>query len=348
MALDGADVLVVVNKVARAQEIYAQLRTLHTDAVLFHARYPMEERLAREQDVLARFGKAADRRGGRVLVATQVAEQSLDIDFDVLITDVAPVDLVLQRAGRVHRHNRHRPLRFQMARIHVAGLGESGPPDLSLSSNVYEDFPVLRSALWLRVNGVLAFPRDIDRAVESVYSAQELDTKEASEVEAMLTHAHEEKLHADRRHLEWARQAALPEPKDLHYGLAVSPIDDDEAAEGACRFGTRLGEESVSCVPVFQLGNGFSIRGDTVDWACGSAIPHHCARALSRRFIRISRKPLVSIIRSGRALQGWDQHPALSGHVPLVFDSAGSCVIAGTQLRLDTELGLIYERPTEN
>jgi hypothetical protein len=66
---------------------------------------------------------------------------------------------------------------------------------------------------------------------------------------------------------------------------------------------------------------------------------------LSRRFIRISRQPLVSIIRRGLALEGWDQHPGLAAHVPLVLDSRGLRVIAGTHVHLDTDLGLIYERP---
>ena len=345
MAAKGADVLVVVNKVARAQEVYANLCARCADALLFHARYPMEDRLEREQEVLARFGKAAGSRGGRVLVATQVAEQSLDIDFDVLVTDLAPVDLLLQRAGRVHRHERHRPAGFERPRMYVAGLGESGPPDLSLSSKIYEDLPVLRSALWLRANEMLAFPDDIDRAVAWVYSEQEPNTATTPETEVMLNVAREEKMNADRRHLTWAQQAALPAPKDWCYGMAGAPIDDDDAAEGACRFGTRLGEDSVSCIPVFQLEHGFSIRGDTVDWSCGSAVPTHCARALSRRFIRISRQPLVSIIRRGLALEGWDQHPGLAAHVPLVLDSNGLRVIAGTHVHLDTDLGLIYERP---
>ncbi|NAV74017.1 hypothetical protein FGF91_24510, partial [Salmonella sp. zj-f60] len=68
--------------------------------------YPLEERLERERTVLAKFGKQGQRPQKAVLVATQVVEQSLDLDFDVMFTDLAPVDLVLQRAGRLHRHER--------------------------------------------------------------------------------------------------------------------------------------------------------------------------------------------------------------------------------------------------
>lgn len=75
---------------------------------LLHARFPQEQRTAITEDVIARFGKegaAEDRRpGSAVIVATQVIEQSLDLDLDLLITDLAPVGLLLQRAGRCWRH----------------------------------------------------------------------------------------------------------------------------------------------------------------------------------------------------------------------------------------------------
>ena len=61
----------------------------------------------RQDRVLTNFGKAErDPRVKRVLVATQVIEQSLDLDFDLMITELAPVDLILQRLGRLHRHHR--------------------------------------------------------------------------------------------------------------------------------------------------------------------------------------------------------------------------------------------------
>ena len=76
--------------------------------ILFHARFAMGDRLSIEKKVLKAFGKtsASNDRKGKVLIATQVVEQSLDLDFDVMITDLAPMDLIIQRAGRLHRHRR--------------------------------------------------------------------------------------------------------------------------------------------------------------------------------------------------------------------------------------------------
>ena len=78
-------------------------------ADLLHARFAMVDRLRHEQLLMARFGKAGSGRAGRVLVATQVIEASLDLDFDMMISDLAPIGSLIQRAGRLWRHMKSRP-----------------------------------------------------------------------------------------------------------------------------------------------------------------------------------------------------------------------------------------------
>lgn len=75
---------------------------------LFHSRYALGDRLDIEEKCLHLFGKKStpDKRKGQVLISTQVIEQSLDLDFDVMVSDLAPVDLLIQRAGRLKRHVR--------------------------------------------------------------------------------------------------------------------------------------------------------------------------------------------------------------------------------------------------
>lgn len=98
------------NTVADALAAYAQFEH-ELDAehlILFHARFALRDRLDTEQRILKHFGKSStpDERAGRLVIATQVAEQSLDADWDFVVTDLAPIDRLIQRAGRLQRHPR--------------------------------------------------------------------------------------------------------------------------------------------------------------------------------------------------------------------------------------------------
>lgn len=317
MAQRGARVLLVVNKVARAQLLFQQVNQ-KVPATLFHARFPMEQRLQIEQSVLYHFGPGGTCLGGHVLVATQVAEQSLDIDMDVLLTDLAPVDLVLQRAGRIHRHSRTRPTGFEHPVVMVAGLQQ---PELAsdLSRYVYDAWPVLRTAAWLLAHPVLDFPVDIDRAVQSVYGSWPPRPGPLSDaIDAALAD------HQSGQHqlAQLALQAALPSPADWGLHSATPPIDDEAAESGALRFGTRLGQESLTVVPVYpyQLND----------------LAAHVAH-LAGQFLRISNRPLIAAVRAETIPSGWRDHAGLRHHWPLLLDVDG----VGPGCRIDPLLGLV-------
>ena len=342
IASQGACVLVVVNKVARAQDIYAQIAAGTSKVVLFHARFPMEQRLAIEGDVLERFGVSGQDRAGWIMVATQVAEQSLDVDFDTLFTDIAPVDLLFQRIGRTHRHERPRPPGFTEPVVHVCGLdGSQGaiPPD-RLTSRVYDKLPVLRTAHWLHGRSALSLPLDIDASVQWVYGEAPPEPTSPA-----FASAHEQArsayLQQQAHQADLASKAALPLPSEWH-GLAQSQPQDDEAvSNGLARFGTRLGGKSLSCIPVYLLDEGYSVHGVHPDWKQGRAIPEAVARALGQRYLRISNHLLVQHLEKLPPIRGWDRHSELVGHLPLLLDSTGEIQIPGVQIRLDPKLGLV-------
>ena len=110
---EGGCAGVIVNTVKKAQKIAQLLRESLPDkeVQLFHAQFLMPDRAARENQLMARIGKGSEpeRRNDLIVVGTQVMEQSLDIDLDVLVTELCPMDLLLQRIGRLHRHRRSRP-----------------------------------------------------------------------------------------------------------------------------------------------------------------------------------------------------------------------------------------------
>ncbi|MFP5336189.1 MAG: CRISPR-associated helicase Cas3', partial [Actinomycetes bacterium] len=155
---EGGCVLVVRNTVARAQQTYAAIRrSLGDDAVLLHARLTVGERADRAERVLVQLGRPVEgnrspRPARLVVVATQLAEQSFDVDVDRLVTDLAPIDRRLQRVGRMHRHDRPeqtRPPALRRPRIVVSGMQRplGAPPRFPPGSTaVYGEHLLLRAA----------------------------------------------------------------------------------------------------------------------------------------------------------------------------------------------------------
>jgi len=131
-AESGAQVCLICNLVQVAQQVYQRLLEMtQLEVMLFHARYSLTDRAKKERAILDCFGPDGDRRCGRILVATQVIEQSLDVDFDLLLIQLCPVDLLFQRLGRLHRHKRARPVGFEQPQAIVllptkADYGHSG------------------------------------------------------------------------------------------------------------------------------------------------------------------------------------------------------------------------------
>ncbi len=186
---DGGCAAVIRNTVGLAQETYLRLRdALNADGIrveLFHARFPFGRRMKIERRVLRRYGTKGEqfrkRRQRVVLVATQVIEQSLDLDFDVMVSDVAPVDLVLQRAGRLHRHDgRTRPAGVAEPRLWlIEPPSKDGLPDFKRYDKVYARFVLLRSYLALKAVEAVLLPADLERFVEQVYGAVPLAIPDA-------------------------------------------------------------------------------------------------------------------------------------------------------------------------
>lgn len=112
----GKKVLVVCNTVGSAQETFRELAV--DDAVLLHARFMGKDRATLEKQIIS----PASGRQPSILVGTQVIEVSLDIDYDVLYTEPAPMDALVQRMGRVNRKGKREP-----APIHI--FTEQGPDD---------------------------------------------------------------------------------------------------------------------------------------------------------------------------------------------------------------------------
>ncbi len=167
---EGGCAGVIVNTVRRSQEIAEQLRTeFGKETVkLIHSRFLAPARIQKEGELLRELGPPSEktkRPTQRIYVGTQVFEQSLDIDFDVLFTDICPMDLLLQRIGRMHRHERSRPTKLQDARCYV--LETEDDTFEEGSAFIYGTYLLMRTKALLP--DTINLPQDISVLVENTY-----------------------------------------------------------------------------------------------------------------------------------------------------------------------------------
>lgn len=168
---EGGCAGIICNTVKKAQYI-AQCMEMYfgEDCVrLLHSCFLSFDRVRKEQELRDLLGPQEDHRPDKlIVVGTQVMEQSLDVDFDVLFTEICPMDLLLQRIGRLHRHNRKkaRPTRLQEATCYVMGIQDALTFDKG-STAVYGEYLLMKTQAFLTQRLIL--PDDIPRLVQQVY-----------------------------------------------------------------------------------------------------------------------------------------------------------------------------------
>ena len=340
----------LVNTVQRAQELYESFgagepierdgervgKRLEDGTVilLFHARYPADGRQKREILALATFGPDAVRHGRQILIATQVAEQSLDLDFDLMATDLAPIDLILQRAGRLWRRaDRERPVASPT--LFVAGLVGSEPPcflQLLWWGKVYREDFLLRTWCLLRSKDQITLPDDIDNLVEGVYEER---FEIPDSLEERMTAAMEQSEGAAISQRQQAHMAVIGFPNDASWNDPSRYILFDEDAAGVHRTlmaQTRLGRDSVVTVPLYAEDEFHPHKTPTSQRA---------AEWLMRGVV-LSRPRVVRKMFAMGVPMGWKASALLRNCYPLKLDATGRWLEAPS-VRLDRELGFVYE-----
>lgn len=348
LAGDGCGV-VIVNTVQRAQTLYSMLKdqvSAETELLLFHARFPADERSERESAVLARFGRGEQvRRPARaLLIATQVVEQSLDIDFDFMISDLAPVDLLLQRAGRLHRHQRVRPEAHREPRLSVAGFQQDRMPELKQTAwgFVYDPYVLYRTWAIAGPETTWNLPGDIDRLVQSVYAQDPFAAEEREEFVKTLDQALGKHLAIIQDQRQHARNVALDAGADPANAFLSKPRAN-EAGEGlGMPVVTRLGENSLTVVPVLVGDDGWRVLASDPPFDPTAEPGPALARHLYGRQLRVSRKDLVNALLAQPATPAFEAHPLLRNLRPLLLKE-GVADFERLRVRLDPELGLTYE-----
>lgn len=343
---------IIVNTVERAQQLYSLLKAKATEDLtlqIFHARFPSDERAQREAAVLSTFGKEGKRPARALLVATQVVEQSLDIDFDFLISDLAPVDLLLQRVGRLHRHQRpHRPEPHRQPVLTVAGLLPGELPDLATTRWRFVYDPYLLAMTWVRLLGEtsLQLPQDIDRLVQAVYGDGELPVSVSEALRQYIEeYSYATYLAAEQLQRQLARNIVIRADADPGTAYSNKPrgYEEGEGEDKGLINCTRLGKPSVTVIPLFVSDKGVALTPDAEPFALDATLSTELACQLCARQLSLSNQALVKAIKQQPDVQAFAQSPLLRYSYPLLLDSDGRAQLDGSLVVwLDGELGLVY------
>lgn len=347
---DGGCAGVIVNTVARAQQMAKTLQEQlpEREIVVLHARFVMTDRAKKEEMLLGRLGKksVSAQRNGLIVVGTQVLEQSLDIDFDFLCTDLCPMDLLLQRIGRLHRHDRTRPNRLRRACCAVLGVADDAFE--AGAEAIYGKWLLMQTAA--RLPQQIMLPADIPTLVQDVYQTPTADG--LSEDEQAAWQEYQNKTTDQERRAE--SFAVDGPPQDMQASMKEwlnrTYCDTDLQAEAKVRDG-------ASSLEVLVLVRGADhmlfAASDTegakpFDPTC---VPdEQSCRMIARERLRLplrfsGERTVDRAIRelettSHTVLPEWQQSHWLRGELFLLLEEDQTVVLCNYALRYSAEMGL--------
>ena len=369
---NGGTAAVICNTVAQAQDLFRALEDVfgYDELELFHARFRQRERREIQDRVLREFGKVThDDRGHlirphrKVVVATQVIEQSLDLDFDLMVSMFCPTDLLLQRSGRLQRHRTTttkelRPTGLKAPELWLVGYGEGSGPNAAPtfhrgSEAVYQRYPLLRSWWALHGRDRIVVPADIEALIEATYS----EDAAAPVGEGAIAQAWEEaRTRFARRVAEDAAKAneslipalARDNPQRgnnaLRMATAMAQTDDDlPPALHNAAVHTRLGPPTIDVV---VLTTDEAARLLVPASSNGAKAPDQTTiDALLDRSVGISLHGAVRALLAEKPPPAWAEIATLRYAVLIELDSQERRQLAnGYQLSLDERLGVRIDR----
>lgn len=335
LTAQGGCALVLRNTVGRAQETYRKLLETHDAAnvTLVHARFTVADRKAHEDLIISMFDEEGKQRPsrGHVTVGTQVLEQSLDCDWDVLISDLAPVDLLLQRLGRVHRHRRPPGVRGQLRepRMYVAGRlrADGRPPEVPPGSSwVYTDHLLWRTEAAFAGTGVLNLPADVPGLVDQVYGSGPLGPPEW---QPLMQEAAREAAAERKKMRDIAGEILLPWPGGS--SLADIALNDagevseepDLKAQRLIRAQVRYGEPSLDVILLRRTGENTAVTvsaGEKHEIPLDRALRKNggLADRVLEQVIRLPAYMTSTVLKAAKPVEAWSWYPRLK-KLPVLY-----------------------------
>lgn len=353
---EGGCALIICNTIARAQEAYRVLEGVYGDEVqLHHAGFVAWERVAKEDGLREELGPDSHRGSGRpqrkIVIATQVAEQSLDIDADVLVTDIAPMDLIIQRIGRLHRHARpatDRPEKLQQPRVMIRGLLKHEPvPEFDSGAEFIYGQTLLLST-YAMLPELFRRPDDIEGLVRAAYDKNFMPPEEWEE--AWENAKNDSDSTEDRAHTRSStHQLPRPWPRVKYHDLFQQLISDDAASgdeRGAAQ--VRDAEPSVEVIPIRSTEYGYQPWGFEEEVLDGTELSYNVAFHLASSTVRLPTRltrwesdfeAVVSTLEEATPAQ-WRSHFLLRGQLALLLDDSDTAQLGRFTVTYSSELGI--------
>lgn len=356
LLVNGGCAGIMVNTVNRAQNIYMELAARFGDTTirLLHSRFIPADRAGKEAELRGLLGPGdAFRPHKLIVVGTQVMEQSLDIDFDVLFTDICPMDLLIQRIGRLHRHDRTRPDGLANACCFVTGVENDGFE--SGSEAVYGRYMLMNTRALLPPK--LNLPDDICGLVQKAYNKEGLAIDADEYAAAKKTH---DEKNTSKERKAGNFQIAAPDMSVIA-GLLDAGVNTDANGQRA-RAAVRDTQDAVEVLVLYRKNNG---RLYLLPWGPLGNMELPCETPCDEQARALASCTLVlpgiltakwSIAKTITQLENdnrrqipvlWQQSHWLKDELFLVLDENFKTELCGYELHYDQNLGLTTQKISE-
>lgn len=276
-ALENKSVCVIINSVKNSQILFKILRAKVEESGqdivlnLFHARFPIERRLEIEEEVIKLYDKRSlnfdidDNNNPRpkrsILVATQVVEQSLDLDFDEMVSEIAPIDLLIQRLGRIHRHPRKsRPCGDKaIYRILLPNI-ETQDISFGITGKIYHNNILIRTMDMLLnkykkskdKNITFVFPLDIRTYIDEVYCEGTYQLKVLTKFQKSFKKSYDAMNQALEQEENEAKIYLIPQPNSKRFeflGRDMFPFSEEDSKANTFFYAkTRIGDTTSNVI----------------------------------------------------------------------------------------------------
>ncbi len=349
---DGGHAGIIVNTVRHAQDLYEAIKAIYPDDVmLLHSAFTAADRARLERKLLDSMARKGGSEGKRVIVVgTQVLEQSLDIDFDIMFTEICPIDLLLQRMGRLHRHENQRPAGMESPICYV--IDAEGPDFDRGTESVYGRYQLMNTRVLL--GDEVRIPQDVPGLVRSAYSPGGVAVP--GEMSESYEAAKAERDSAMERKERKAKVYQVAPPR--RNGDLTGWLDNERSGmqEQCAEATVRDIDGSVEVVMVCRDADGrFAVFGDSEACLDASSVPDpriarmisDCRIALPHRLV--SKHGLDKVIDAVAASnkdavpKPWRESEWLADELMQVVDEDGRFELLGVKMRYDSEKGLMME-----